>query len=240
MYKIIQIFRALNPDYEDGISAPRESHTSNKLPSARNVSLSVHRPSYSIDPEFTVMVAVFGQFLDHDITATALNQGQDNEPIDCCVEDDEQHPECFPVILGSGDPNFDLYNITCMNFVRSAPAPTERFGPRQQLNQVSAYIDGSAIYGYSAEKVESLRTRKFEQTNPIIPTQNKTMFRYFPFTTIVGNNDTAFVFMKVLYESPIEPKYLRTQNKNCPNIMVNSNTSLFEMKSSNLGFRSVR
>lgn len=153
-------YRALNPDYADGISSPRESNNNIPLPSARNVSLTVHRPSYSIDPDFTVMVAVFGQFLDHDITATALNQGQDNEPIDCCVEMGETHPECFPVILGPGDPNFDQYNITCMNFIRSAPAPTDRFGPRQQLNQVSAYIDGSVIYGNTAEKVESLRTRE--------------------------------------------------------------------------------
>lgn len=131
----------MNPDYEDGISAPRSSNTNNPLPSARNISLSVHRPSYSIDPHFTVMVAVFGQFLDHDMTATALNQGPDNEPIDCCTEEGELHAECFPVRLSTGDPNFDRYNITCMNFVRSAPAPTETFGPRQQLNQVSAYIE---------------------------------------------------------------------------------------------------
>lgn len=151
----------MNPDYFDGISEPRESHTNNKLPSARNVSLSVHRPSYSIDPDFTVMLAVFGQFLDHDITATALNQGQDNEPIDCCLDPgDEAHPECFPVLLGPGDPNFDQYNITCMNFIRSAPAPTEHFGPRQQLNQASAYIDGSVIYGYTTERMNTLRTRK--------------------------------------------------------------------------------
>lgn len=150
----------MNPDYEDGISVPRESNTENKLPSARNVSLSVHRPSYSIDPDFTVMLAVFGQFLDHDITATALNQGQDNEPIDCCSENGELHAECFPVILSAGDPNFDIYNITCMNFVRSAPAPTENFGPRQQLNQASAFIDGSAIYGFTQQKIDSLRTRK--------------------------------------------------------------------------------
>lgn len=154
-------FSALNPDYGDGISSPRKSHTGGSLPSARNVSLTVHRPSYAIDPDFTMMTAVFGQFLDHDITATALNQGQDNEPIDCCIENTELHPECFPVILGPGDPNFDLYNITCMNFIRSAPAPTEHFGPRQQLNQASAYIDGSVIYGYTADKMHNLRTREF-------------------------------------------------------------------------------
>lgn len=107
------------------------------------------------------MLAVFGQFLDHDLTATALNQGQDNEPLDCCDDSGELHTECFPVELGPGDPNYDVYNITCMNFVRSAPAPIGRFGPRQQLNQVSAYIDGSVIYGSTANKVASLRTRKF-------------------------------------------------------------------------------
>lgn len=65
----------MNPDYADGITAPRQSHTGRPLPSAREVSLTIHRPSYSIDPHFTVMLAVYGQFLDHDITATALNQG---------------------------------------------------------------------------------------------------------------------------------------------------------------------
>lgn len=141
--------------------APRSSHTNTPLPSARQISLSVHRPSYSIDPNFSVMLAVFGQFLDHDITATALNQGQDGEPIDCCTENSKQtHEECFPVELGAGDPNYDQFNVTCMNFIRSAPAPTNRFGPRQQLNQASAFIDGSVIYGSTDKKVNMLRTSK--------------------------------------------------------------------------------
>lgn len=67
--------RAINPDYADGISAPRVASNNETLPSARLVSISCHRPSYTNDRNFTVMLAVFGQFLDHDITATALNQG---------------------------------------------------------------------------------------------------------------------------------------------------------------------
>jgi peroxidase len=74
--KNIFIFRVLNPDYADGVSAARRAHDGSELPSARQVSLEVHRPSYHSDYNFTVMLAVWGQFLDHDITATALNQGK--------------------------------------------------------------------------------------------------------------------------------------------------------------------
>lgn len=74
--KLIELIgRALQPDYADGISTPRRTHENETLPSARKISTKIHRPSYSSDPNFTVMLAVFGQFLDHDITATALNQG---------------------------------------------------------------------------------------------------------------------------------------------------------------------
>lgn len=166
--------RALQPDYADGVGAPRRAQNGDALPSARRVSLNVHRPSYGSDPKFTVMLAVFGQFLDHDITATALTQAQDGRPIDCCAMEDETtlltgqlhpHPECFAVQSGTGDPNYDRYNISCMNFVRSAPAPTGRFGPREQLNQATAFIDGSVVYGVLDERVQRLRSSKWAGTH---------------------------------------------------------------------------
>ncbi|XP_053658081.1 chorion peroxidase [Anopheles marshallii] len=149
--------RQLNPDYGDGISAPRTSIAGTELPSARQISLEIHRPSYHSDPNFSVMLAVWGQFLDHDITSTALNQGVDGKPIECCDPGQPQHPECFPVPLGPGDPYYQQYNVTCMNFVRSVPAPTGHFGPRQQLNQATAFIDGSVVYGSDGERMKALR-----------------------------------------------------------------------------------
>ncbi|KAK3908609.1 Chorion peroxidase [Frankliniella fusca] len=148
--------RAMPPAYMDGVSQPRG--VAQGLPSAREVSLGVHRPLYRNDPDFTVMLAVWGQFLDHDITATALSQAADGSAISCCdLPPEEQHPECFPVRLAAGDPYYHKYNVTCMEFVRSAPAPTCSLGQREQLNQASSFIDASVVYGPTSALMRSLR-----------------------------------------------------------------------------------
>ncbi|XP_043266325.1 uncharacterized protein LOC122405538 [Colletes gigas] len=148
--------RVLPPSYADGVETPRKALSGAELPSAREVSLKVHKPSPSSNPHFTVMLAVFGQFLDHDITATAISQGINGSSISCCPPS-VGHPECFPVPVAAGDPVFDVAGRTCMEFVRSAAAPQCKLGPRQQLNQVTAFIDGSAIYGSDVTTARDLR-----------------------------------------------------------------------------------
>nr|XP_012153484.1 PREDICTED: uncharacterized protein LOC105664258 isoform X1 [Megachile rotundata]XP_012153485.1 PREDICTED: uncharacterized protein LOC105664258 isoform X1 [Megachile rotundata]XP_012153487.1 PREDICTED: uncharacterized protein LOC105664258 isoform X1 [Megachile rotundata] len=148
--------RALPPSYADGVDAPRRALSGAELPSAREVSLKVHKPSPSTNPHFTVMLAVYGQFLDHDITATAISQGINGTSISCCPPA-VGHPECFPVPVAAGDPVFDVTGRTCMDFVRSAPAPQCKLGPRQQLNQVTAFIDGSTVYGSDVDTARGLR-----------------------------------------------------------------------------------
>lgn len=59
-----------------GVWKPRRAKDGSELPSAKQVSEYVHRPSYEEDQDFTVMLAVWGQFMDHDITATALSRGE--------------------------------------------------------------------------------------------------------------------------------------------------------------------
>ncbi|XP_037820761.1 myeloperoxidase isoform X1 [Lucilia sericata] len=158
---LIPYRRMVNPDYADGISQPRGvlKNGTSLLPPARQVSLKINRASYETDSNFTVMLAVFGQFLDHDITATSLTSSLEGESINCCGQPlNLTHPECFPVTVLPDDPYYKAYNLSCMNFVRSAPAPTGHFGPRQQLNQATSFIDASVVYGNSDLRQNHLRT----------------------------------------------------------------------------------
>lgn len=140
--------RSLPAWYSDGIGRPRTTNKYKPLPEATKISNFIHRPLYRNDPKFTVMLAVWGQFFDHDITATAASRGRNGSLISCCSERGPDHPECFPVVE----------NDRCMEFVRSAPAAECCLGPRNQMNQATAYIDGSMIYGSGKDVVDKLRT----------------------------------------------------------------------------------
>ncbi|XP_065209382.1 uncharacterized protein LOC135837881 [Planococcus citri] len=148
--------RALPANYSDGTSDPRGGFET-ELPSARDISTMVHRPVHREDDNFSVMLAVWGQFIDHDITATALSRGKNGSTISCCGAK-IKHPECFPVLLNETDVYYSKYSIKCMEFVRSAPALRCSFGPREQLNQASSYLDGSMIYGNTEELSYQLRS----------------------------------------------------------------------------------
>ena len=46
-----------------------------------------------------------------------------------------------------------------MEFVRSMPAPRSgcNFGPREQVNQITAWLDGSNVYGSDQDEATKLR-----------------------------------------------------------------------------------
>ena len=70
---------------------------------------------------------------------------------------------------------YTKYNVTCIDFVRSSPAPRQNcaLGPRdqvidikikiimmilcEQVNQITSYLDGSNLYGSSAGEQHRLR-----------------------------------------------------------------------------------
>ena len=68
--------RLQDPAYDDNIGKPRtRSEAGTPLPSARQVSKSVHTTKSRVDRKHSHMVMQWGQFLDHDITLTPQARG---------------------------------------------------------------------------------------------------------------------------------------------------------------------
>ena len=120
----------------------------------------------------------FGQFLDHDLTLTAE---QDRE---CCdpgvLSEDLKYPEelryCFNVDI-SGDTFYSNKGKSCFPFTRSDPVCTNT-GSREQINTLSAFIDGGAVYGSDSDTASKLRTgsdglMRTHRLGPTLPTRRR-------------------------------------------------------------------
>ncbi|XP_033761598.1 myeloperoxidase-like [Pecten maximus] len=150
--------RFLPPQYGDGIGSPRtQGKNSQPLPSARVVSNSVFKSSKEKkETKLSLMVMAWGQFLDHDITLTPSTSGAEGTLTHCCNSSVATLPECFPITIPNNDDHFT--NSNCMEFVRSA-AVTEACSPnhREQFNAITAFVDGSNVYGSSLDQMNGLR-----------------------------------------------------------------------------------
>lgn len=159
--------RILFPDYEDGFNTMRATGvTGRRLPNPRSVSLATVIWSERADNRASIMLMQWGQFLDHDLTLAATTpmltpQGTN---IDCCnrrllTDSRFKHPACISILLPDQDPFYSRYRIGCMNLVRNAPSPPVgcRLRHRDQLNQLTHFIDGSMIYGNDEQQAADLR-----------------------------------------------------------------------------------
>jgi len=154
--------RWLVPRYADGVSLPRKSITGSELSSPRDISLAIHQGRESPFSHMTTITTFFGEFVFHDIAHAAQSSGFKGQRLRCCgiKKSDLMHPECFSVKVSNNDPFMSRMNQDCMEYVRSCPAIRNEcsLGPREQINQVSSYLDGSALYGSTKTESRSLRT----------------------------------------------------------------------------------
>ncbi|KAI2808591.1 hypothetical protein BLOT_006536 [Blomia tropicalis] len=163
--KAVSTFARLLPaEYADGINEPRRAKDGSELPNPRLLSLSIAPEANLENNKYSLLLMQFGQFVDHDLTRTGTTKTHNNEQINCCDEKVVanprlRHPACFEIPIPEQDQFLINEQQTCMNFVRSAPAvnPKCRFGPREQLNQLSSYLDGNNIYGASLKESNELR-----------------------------------------------------------------------------------
>ncbi|ESO90361.1 hypothetical protein LOTGIDRAFT_123446, partial [Lottia gigantea] len=135
--------RQMDNAYDDGNLPRTKGKDGGALPSPRKVSTSVHYydPLTPPDNRWTVMFMQWGQFLDHDLTATPLDPSKYSN----CT--------CFPIVVPADD---SYFNMSCLDFKRSLNAATT--GNREQQNAITAFVDGSQVYGSSVEEQADLRS----------------------------------------------------------------------------------
>ncbi|XP_052710144.1 heme peroxidase 2-like [Crassostrea angulata] len=158
--------RFMFPFYEDDVQDPRSRDVNGRpLPGPREISNAVHQRSTNRHVmDLSQFTMEFGQFVSHDIQFNALAKGYRNSNLECCKRQGIRRlsSNCLPISLPKDDPYFATFKRTCMNFVRSLPSAALdcSVGPRQQINQNTHYLDGSAVYGSDQNTMNSLRLRR--------------------------------------------------------------------------------
>ncbi|XP_017057908.1 peroxidasin [Drosophila ficusphila] len=169
-------FRRLAPPiYENGFSMPvgwtkGMLYSGHPKPSARLVSTSlVATKEITPDARITHMVMQWGQFLDHDLDHAIPSVSSESwDGIDC-KKSCEMAPPCYPIEVPPNDPR--VRNRRCIDVVRSSAicgsGMTSLFFDsvqhREQINQLTSYIDASQVYGYSTPFAQELRNLTAEE-----------------------------------------------------------------------------
>lgn len=156
--------------YENGFNTPigwSRIHLYNGFhkPSARLVSTRIVSTDFvSKDDDFSHMLMQWGQFLDHDLdfSMPSISHASFVDGVDCATSCELATP-CFPIEVPQDDKRIN--RVRCMEFVRSSAVCgsglTSVFfntvEPREQVNQLTAFIDASNVYGSNERIAQHLR-----------------------------------------------------------------------------------
>ncbi|XP_074495939.1 eosinophil peroxidase-like [Sebastes fasciatus] len=176
----IPFTRWLPAAYQDDTSLPRgwdpnRRINNRRLPLVREVSNIIVRTANSdveSDTLYTHLLTIFAQWVDHDMSFTPTSPviRSYSNGIDCEKSCERTEP-CFPITIPSTDPRFGTNSADCIPFFRSAPACGSgntgyNFGAstvRQQMNSLTAFLDGGQVYGSDDIKARKLRDLTTDQ-----------------------------------------------------------------------------
>lgn len=190
--------------YADGVST-----ISDRTPSPREVSNAICSSSGDVanSLNLTDMVWGFGQFLDHEIDLTPDNSA---EPVSMIT------------------PSGDLYPGRTIPFNRSITAFNS--SPREQLNKISSYIDGTNVYGFDSYRAHHLRlmdgtgklkTSTADNSEVILPLNAESLDNAQP----TGSDKTTFYLAgdiranENVLLTAIHTLFLREHNRLCDEII---------------------
>ncbi|CAD6192299.1 unnamed protein product [Caenorhabditis auriculariae] len=218
-----ELRRILDPAYEDGVDLPRsKSSSGNDLPSPRAITNAVHHAAPFRSPKYSHMLMEMGQFIDHDITHSPIDQNPDGTPLNCtrCDSVRSVSPSCFPIPIPTDDPFFTDASSQpiCIPLVRSLPAQ-KTLGYRNQMNQVTAFLDGSVIYG--STDCEAQRLREF--TDGKLKSTRLSGFSHFGIT-LPPSDETE---QDGCLSAPSFPCFLAGDDRNSQNTLLISIQTVF-------------
>ena len=201
------LFKRLVPaQYEDGKTTLRGNLQNNfnmsslsplgpPNPSARHVSETIIRDIDKEETPFTHILMQWGQFLDHDLD---LSPELETECEGCELTD-----ICEPIRIGDVDEVFGRNTPNdgdCLPLRRSLSvcpvAPPLSFEFRDQLNDITSYIDGSMVYGSNDILAKDLRQfvggrllvgPSFPFNQPSLPTINSSTAEFIACPPVLGN-----------------------------------------------------
>ncbi|OQV18842.1 Peroxidase [Hypsibius exemplaris] len=153
--------RLLDSNYGDGVAEVRRSVTGQALPGPRLISLTVFDGEESPRYDMSALNAHFGQFVAHDMANSPSSKTADRQTPKCCdTTAQPTHPDCWPIDIPTSDEISAKNGRTCMEFVRTLPGvrPGCTLGAREQINQVTHFLDASTVYGSTDEEALALRT----------------------------------------------------------------------------------
>jgi peroxidase len=175
--------RLLPSEYENGFGTPKGwtptlLHNGYRLPSARMVSSKIiSTKKITQDAKFSLMLMQWGQFFDHDLSHT-VSAGSINRFSNglACKDSCTNEQPCFSIEIDPNDPSRARHPDMCMEFIRSSAVCgtgetsliTNQVLQREQINQLTSYIDGSNVYGSNDQDAFDIREVIFFNYLPVI------------------------------------------------------------------------